>query len=299
MKKILICTTFREFNGSSNDQIQRLFLSSLKNQTYNNWELIVTTFNEKNVENTLNQLSIHNKVFYSHNKSCRFSLTEVFENCISSIEETDKNIIIWTTCDVIFDNNFFENIIKNYSKNFCGTSHPHFIFDNIKNLEINKSLKQSLYDGIDTIFFDADIFLNIKNKKLINNYRFVNWGIFEHFLVAIGNISADSMINLWGVSNINKISNDRSLNNENSGFLTESWNNNYPVFMNFLNNNGLNKKYLDLFYCHRQFKIIAKKEYFLKFWLIYINYIFKKFFENIKKIIPLNIKIYIKNKLKS
>ena len=37
-KKILIATTFRNFNGSENDKIQRMFLNSLVNQSYKNFK---------------------------------------------------------------------------------------------------------------------------------------------------------------------------------------------------------------------------------------------------------------------
>jgi hypothetical protein len=45
--KIIVCTTFRDFTGSENDDIQRLFLSSLDFQSYKNFELVVTLFGEK------------------------------------------------------------------------------------------------------------------------------------------------------------------------------------------------------------------------------------------------------------
>jgi hypothetical protein len=284
MKKILICTTFREFNGNSNDQIQRLFLDSLKKQTYGNWELVVTIFNEKNVEYVLNQLSIPSKFYYSENRmSYKFSLTEVFINCIDSIEDIGKNIIIWTTCDVIFDENFFENIIKHYSKYFCGISHPQSVFDTIEALELKKATPQLPSEGIDTIFFDADIFLNNTNKKIIEEYKYVDWGVFEHFLVSVGKYSANKMINLWGISGISKISNDRSLNNETSVFLINSWNKNFPVFNRFLKDKDLSKNFLDLVYCHCQFKIIERKKYFFRFWLFHIIHFFIRIQKTILK----------------
>ena len=49
-KKILVCVTFREFNGDENDRIQRLFLESIKEQTYKNYKIIATVYREKNVE---------------------------------------------------------------------------------------------------------------------------------------------------------------------------------------------------------------------------------------------------------
>ncbi|MCX6757178.1 MAG: hypothetical protein NTW35_03475 [Candidatus Nomurabacteria bacterium] len=269
----------------------------MKGQTYKNWKLIVTIFNEKKVRNVLNQLSIQNKLFYSENNSYKFSLSEVFENCIDSIEGVDKNILLWTTCDVVFDDNFLENIIKNYSSNFCGTSHPHTVYKTVHDLETKKELRQLPSEGIDTIFFDGNLFLDKRNRKIIKDYKFVNWGIFEHFLVALGKLLSPTMVNLWGVTNISKISNDRTLNNESMNFLMESWNNNFPVLSNFLSANKISKNYIDLVYCHLQFKVIKKYKYIRKFLFFYIIYSYKYFIKIIKNMVPKTIKSYLKGKL--
>jgi hypothetical protein len=294
MKKILICTTFREFNGDSNDAIQHLFLDSLKKQTYSNWELIVTVFSEKNIKKTLDELHIPNKVFHDSSNDYRFSLTEVFLNGINSIEGINKNIILWTTCDVIFDDNLFAEIIKNYAENICGSSHPHVHFETLEDLRSGKNLKQRPSDGIDTIFFDANIFLKEENQKTIRNYKNTNWGLFEHFLTAVGKMTSSSMINLWGVSNIRKIFNDRKLNNENSTYLKSSWSDNLIVLNRYLENNNLTKKYLDLLYCHQQFDIKIKYKYILKFWKFYIQNFCKKMSKLLKSFIPKKVKLYLK-----
>ncbi|HQC49762.1 MAG: hypothetical protein ACOX0H_02635 [Patescibacteria group bacterium] len=274
MKKIFICTTFREFDGSENDKIQRMFLNSLKNQTYKNWELIVTIFHEKNVETVLNELNIPSKLFYNKNDNYRFSLTEVFENCVNSIKKEDEGILIWTTCDVVFDNNFFETIVDNYKENYCGTSHPHFIFKDIESFKNNKKKKECPAEGIDTIFFDANIFLDDKNFDIIKKYRSFDWGLFEHFLVGLGKISASEMINIYGVSNIKKILNDRFEDAPN--FLEKSFNKNIPTLKKFFADYNLPKSYLNLTYCNWQFKLLNKKKFFCKYSLFYIKRCFKK-----------------------
>ena len=52
---IFIGVTFRDFIGSENDHIQRLFLGGIQKQTYRNWKLVVTIFNEKNDRHELEQ----------------------------------------------------------------------------------------------------------------------------------------------------------------------------------------------------------------------------------------------------
>lgn len=289
MKKILICTTFREFNGDSNDRIQRLFLKSLKGQSYKNWELIVTVFKEKNIETTLKELLIPYRCYYDNNGDYKFSLTSVLLNCIASINN-EPCIVVWTTCDVIFDNNFFETIINNYKPFISGTSHPHLIFNSVDDLKNSNDYYYFPDEGIDTIFFDGLIFNNNSNIDIIRKYRFVDWGVFEHFLVAFLKHTSSLMINLWGISNINKVRNDRSLNNETSAFFTESLKRNWPLFYNYLRDYNLSKNYNSLLYCHKKFKVLSVKKYIEKFSLFYILYY-------LKQAVPIKIKIFIKKYL--
>lgn len=44
MKKIVLTTTFRSFEGNKNDRLQQMFLKSLSRQTYQNFILVVTIF---------------------------------------------------------------------------------------------------------------------------------------------------------------------------------------------------------------------------------------------------------------
>lgn len=291
MKKIFICTTFREFNGNENDKIQRLFLQSIVNQTYKNHELIVTIYKEKKIEETLNELKLLHSCFYSKNTECRFSLTEVLLNCIESTKNENEAIIIWTTCDVIFSNNFFQEIINNYSKNFCGTSHPHITYANTDHLNKNLPLKQIPAEGIDTIFFDSNIFKNENNKRIIKNYYFKDWGIFEHFLIAFGKKYSEKMINLWNITDISKIQNNRQLNKETVDFFNNSLNYNTPIFLKFLRNEKLSERFKFLFYCHNQFEVIDKNIYKQKFFYFNIIYILTNY-------ITLNIKLTIKKCLR-
>ena len=50
MAQIIISTTFREFKEDENSKMQVAFLRSLQKQTMKNFVLVVTIFNEKNVE---------------------------------------------------------------------------------------------------------------------------------------------------------------------------------------------------------------------------------------------------------
>lgn len=47
MVKIILCTTFRDFKGTENDEIQYRFLDGIRQQTYQNYQVVTTTFGEK------------------------------------------------------------------------------------------------------------------------------------------------------------------------------------------------------------------------------------------------------------
>ena len=66
------------------------------------------------------------------------------ENLIKEINLCINSIGMWTTCDVIFDSNFFSEISKNSSDNFFGTSHPHITYKNLNDFNENFLLKIEL-----------------------------------------------------------------------------------------------------------------------------------------------------------
>ena len=57
-KKILIVTTLREFKDDVHNQTQIEFLNSIKSQTYQNYELIITEFYEEELYSQLVKLKI-------------------------------------------------------------------------------------------------------------------------------------------------------------------------------------------------------------------------------------------------
>src|SRR4030043_1750121 len=107
MKKVIICTTFRDFIGGPNDDIQREFLRYINNQEYKNWLLVVTIYKEKNVEKeVLNRIDKSKVIFiYSKLTDCRFSLTEVFLNGIN-VSKYRNNVVIWVNSDILVEPDF-------------------------------------------------------------------------------------------------------------------------------------------------------------------------------------------------
>ena len=108
-REILIVTTFKEFDGGRDDQIQRFWLENLKEQTYQNFKLVVTNFREKNVRQAISDAGVTCDFFQSKN-DCLYSLSDMLENAIQIIKP-GKHIVLYPSPDHIFDNNFFIRVI--------------------------------------------------------------------------------------------------------------------------------------------------------------------------------------------
>ncbi len=297
--KIIICSTFRDFQGSKNDEIQKIFLKSIENQTYENFELVVTLFGEKNVQKEVEKFNFKSSFFNGSIDRYRYSLTQVILNAIDQAEkETGSYLIFWTTCDVIYDDNFFEIVIKNYKNNIIGTSHPHTIFSSLaKYNEKIDNKNGKLFSGFDLIYFDKD-FLNYKVKDAIKNYIFNDWGVFEHFLISLNEFSKESnMINIHEESKIYKIENDREITNEPNQFLMNSHKLNAVVFNKFFDENNITNEYFDLTFCHLNFNITKNAiKHYWSFRIDVIEYIKRKFKRTVAKLIPNEIKRIVKGK---
>jgi hypothetical protein len=241
MKKIIICTTFREFNGNENAQMQNLFLESLKSQTYKNFELIVTIFNEKNVEKELLDSKLPFQTHTNPTSEYRFSLSEVLLNGLKSVTEND--IIVWTTSDIIFNKDFLEITEKEVRERTCAISYPLKIYNDFECYKNNNS--KTFYSGIDVVVFNADIFL--KNKKSMDDlirYKFINWGMFEFFLIGIGTLYAKKLF-IIAPNSIKKIENNRKANNENEDYFQMSNDYNRKSFESFTKSYSLDNKFYE------------------------------------------------------
>ena len=217
-RKILVCTTFREFNGNSNDQIQRAFLRGLKDQTYQNYLLVPTIFGEKNVEAVLKEVGVPFKAFHGDAGKYRYSSSQFMENAISLIDEPGKYIVMYTCCDDILDKDFFEKVVGAMPPLSACTSLPHTDFRTLEDLKNNKVCAYT-YGGIDIIFFDGDIFLDPEVKKVIKKYRNDGMCGMETFLSGIARVFCRGMYNIYPVVKIVRIDNDRKVNNETSSYM--------------------------------------------------------------------------------
>lgn len=195
------------------------------------------------------------------NDDFRFSHSEVLLNGLSASK--DEDVVLWTTCDVIFQENFF-SMLASEDYDAC-TSHPHSMYSSVKDFERKAKPRQVLEEGIDTVAFRSGFLRQEKVERNLRDYKFGDWGIFEHFLVALSSLNKARMINLWSLSNISKIVNDRKVTNDGKKYLDTSWKRNYKVFAKFLDVNNLSHDFLNLIYIHSCFVPRNKVKYYSTF----------------------------------
>lgn len=279
--RLYVATTFRDFNDGDNSKIQDLFLSGLMNQTHEDFVLVITIFRELNVEKHIKSNYPNlNVVFHKSNLlDGRFSLSEVFINGLSEAHKVNESILLWTTCDVVFGNDFFKQILNNYQPNIVGTSHPHKLYSDIEAYESGViSTKSSPEFGIDMLYFDSSLFKSENSKQMINNFKFVDWGIFEHYLVAISTIISKKRINLYNLIQISKILNNRIENNENDEYFINSFQRNKVIFDSFLYFYGSSRKFYSLYFCNKQFTLLGSKvDYMIEFRGFYFHHFLIRF----------------------
>jgi len=231
MSKIIICTTFREFRNNSNDAIQKNFLNSLENQSESDFELVVTTFGEKNVKKVVKQHALKSTFFDNFNNKYRFSSTDVLYNGIKRIKK-DTEILIWTTCDILLPTNFITTLLNSKLTNTCFSSTPHNIIENGK-----KSFK--FISGLDFVGFDSDFLSKKAVTEEIKEIKFNNWGGYEFFLTALAEKHHQKFQNLWPEIEISKIENDREMTNESYQYMMTNLVTNQSLLYKFLSDNKI------------------------------------------------------------
>lgn len=266
-RKIVLCTTFREFDGSENSKIQQLFLESIKKQNYSNYLLVVTIFREKTVESFLKK-RFGDRVIIKNNelKEYRYSLSTVLLNGIDVAKYYENSILIWSTCDIVLKPDYFSIINKLYTKNVVGTTHPNILAKNIENYQKGSFAMAPLGQGFDLLFFSTEILRRSEVIRIIKRYYFYEWGWFEHFLIGIALMYSNNMINLVNYSNVIKIENNRVESDESREFFERCSKRNLCPILKCIREIDMPTGIKSLEYCHSKFKILKITPY----WMIYI-----------------------------
>ena len=320
MREIIIACTFRSFRNDYISNLQRYFLKSLENQTYSNFKLVVTDFDDKNLITNLKKYKIKFKIYKSNKikflkkKKSFFSFSETIYNATKQLKK-NKSILLHTNVEVIFDKNFFEEIIKNFEPNCSIYSFPNLQYKNIKDFKNkrlffyhkNKFGKNSLnYDPnryiTECISVDGDLIL--KNKNLLAKFKNC-YGTEDGYSKTLKpGFLAKIKKNIFFKSKVHNIAHNSNPNYRHSlihdNFEARKFNN--KIYKNFYKKINLSKKYyigpLRRIFINSDFKIIGnlREKIFYKFYIFY--FFIKNFFSHSLKKIQNNFVSLITQKLK-
>ena len=221
IREIFVCCTFREFDGGPNAQISERFLEGLRQQTYTNFRLIVTSYREEHVRDAIATSGLKHQFHQSDKRDCLYSWTEIIANSFQYLKQ-GENIILWTYTDLIFEPNYFEEVVRNFTSGIGGTSYPQITYTSLEDFENgiatdfrwNRPLRSFYqldpnYWVPDTGWIDGDIFLDAHNKKLFLEHEFLDFVPGRIHSLAFA-FFADRLVNLIHESKIAVIKNVRS-----------------------------------------------------------------------------------------
>lgn len=273
MKKIVISTTFRDFDDSVNDKMQLMFLEGLKRQTYQEYILVVSLFGEKRVKTVVQDVLKEKAVFVDNtiDEDYRYSLTRVIKNGIDYAIRNQGDVLLDCSGDILLQNNFLETIVKFYKPLYSGITHPNVFYEIKENQMINKH-RGSCARGIDVRFFDVKLFENLNVYKCFEKYSLYDWGGIEHFTTAICLKYSPYRINVFRKTKAFKVENDRDAANESNEYVCKSSIRNLRVIRRLSLHLGISYSMItDLYYLHLVYKnphfdIVGTIKYY--YWII-------------------------------
>ena len=279
MPQIIISTTFRDFDKSMNDRMQMRFLHSLKSQTFQDFILVVTVFNEKKVEKVVKEI-LGDKAIIIYDHGCRkykFSLSRTFMNGVDYGLENHALILIDCSSDVILQENFLEIVRKRTGTLAAGISHPNVFREKMSDGK-KKYFYGSLNQGIDVRFYSLDLFQNIHVHNILNRFPSYDYGAgIEIILCGIAIKYATKRYNIFMESKVLKEENAREMQ---AGMVIEGNNRNVPTSMRFIRSERISWKYAQLMELNRAYRVT--KSAWL-YWLWFGREIMYFYYDRIKK----------------
>ena len=267
--KALWLVSFRPLGKSKiNDFYQNMFVDSILNIDFD-ITFSLTQFEEENVEEFIKQKKIKNNYINVPKKNLpkdkKYSNHIMLNNALDQFIENDYDYLICSSADLIVPNNFFKIISEINKKEFCALIYPNILIK-------NGILKNNYWPhyGIDLLAFKISKEKAIKFKKIIKNYKQYDWGIIENFYIAVCEVLNLEIINVFKNSNAIKFENDFGAFNENRKSQEISWKENQKYFLDFLNENKLNKFYAYGSYYYILYKIFRFKDLNFNLFLSYI-----------------------------
>lgn len=113
----------------------------------------------------------------------RFSLTDVVLNGIEVAETCfDDCILVWCTCDILLEPNFFQILVNHYKRGFAGIVHPNIIYKSLDDLENDKGKFGPVGMGIDLLFLMVP-YLKQRERMILKNIDSMNGEFLNYFLL--------------------------------------------------------------------------------------------------------------------
>lgn len=262
MPQIVISTTFRDFDGSHNDKMQLNFLLSLKRQTFQDFVLVATVFQEKKVDKVVRRL-LGDKVVivYDHgSEKYHFSLSKTFMNGVDYGIENHACILVDCSSDIIMQKNFLEIVSKRTGAYTAGISHPNIF------IERNSGGKRTytygrLNKGIDIRFYSLDLFQDKHVHGIMERFPSYDYGAgIERILCGIAIKYARVCVNIFMESKVLKEENVRGQQiGIETTFMREGADRNIPVTERFMRSEQIPQKYVYLFEMNQSYKITKHK----------------------------------------
>ena len=282
--KALWLVSFRPIGKSgSNDHYQSLFVDSVKSLDFD-ITFSLTQFDEANVKGFIDEKKIKNYYINIPKKNLpdgkKYSNKLMLDNALDQYIENEFDYLIYSTADIILPKKLFTILSKIKNDNYCSFIYP--------NLHIkNGKLKNKFWPhyGIDLIIFKISKEKAIKFKKIIKSYNQYDWGINENFYIAASEALNLNRFNLFKHCKVMKHENDFESFTEDRSWQIKSWEENQKYFLNFLNENKLNKLYAYGSYYYLLYKIFSFKDLNFALTLSYIIFYPLNIFKKICKLI--------------
>lgn len=262
MPQVVISTTFRDFDGSHNDNMQLNFLFSLKRQTFQDFVLVATVFQEKKVDKVVKRI-LGDKVVivYDHgSKKYKFSLSKTFMNGVDYGLKNHACILVDCSSDIIMQKNFLEIVCKRTGAYTAGISHPNIFID--RGSDGKKTYMYGrLNRGIDIRFYSLDLFQDKHVHGIMERFPSYDYGAgIERILCGIAIKYARARVNIFMESKVLKEENVRGQQiGIETAFMREGASRNIPVTERFMRNEQIPKKYLYLLEMNQSYKITKHK----------------------------------------
>ena len=270
--KLLIATSFRPFQVSkNNDSYQLMFLNSLKNF---NCDLTIcaTQFDDSGVENILRESGlpyIYNNISknnlpigkkYSNHEIFRKGLNEFCKN------KNNYDFFIYSCSDILLPSNLINELSKRKNIQAVNLIYPNTQIKNGKILNY-----YTFIYGIDLIIFRIDKLQARLFLEALSDWKQYDWGINEHFLLAIANLLNLPISNLVKYMDVIKFENNFSDTKEDRTWQINAWNENKIYLIDFLKRHNLSLLYAKGSYYYLLYRIFNFKDLNLRLFIIYIK----------------------------